>query len=157
MIRKFLYMVTLETNGSRKAVLEDAFNHKPTVESLRAAHKERCDLLDKETEEALAAPPSDDSSEDEIAQERRFQQKDHLANLAELISAITPAQLETAIEKGEYTLFLAGCRIGHLTIGTIQYFSEVSNVESPVALSQSVGVTVIRNGKPVPGYAGDPP
>lgn len=154
MIRKTFYSVNLESNGPKKAQLREIFDHPPTIDSLREAHKQASAVIDADVE---AHVPSDDSSEDEIWQEGIDRMRDELFRLDELISTIKPGGMVEAYDKGHHTIMVAGCRVGHVDIEKATYLSKdvPCHVESALALTQSVGVTLDRRGPRHPGPGPD--
>lgn len=155
MKRKEFFSVNLETNGPKKAVLKEIFDHPPTIESLREAHRQASLVIDQDVDSHVA---SDDSSEDEIWQEGIDRMRDELFRLDELISTIKPGGMVEAYDTGHHTIMVAGCRVGHIDIERATYLSqEPIRVEQALPLTQSVGVTLVRNGReihPGPGPEG---
>ena len=145
MKRKEFFSVCLETNGPKKAVLKEIFDHPPTLESLREAYNQAVKVID---DDVAAYTPSDDSSEDEIHDEGVERMRDELFRLDELISTIKPAGMVEAYDKGHHTIMVAGCRVGHIDIEKATYLSKETDVhvEQALALTQSVGVVVERRG-----------
>jgi len=145
MKRKEFFSVCLETNGPKKAVLKEIFDHPPTLESLREAYRQAVVVIDTDVENYVK---SDDSSEDEIHDEGVERMRDELFRLDELISTIKPAGMVEAYDKGHHTIMVAGCRVGHIDIEKATYLSkeEPIHVEQALALTQSVGVVVERRG-----------
>jgi len=145
MKRKEFFSVNLETNGPKKAVLKEIFDHPPTLESLREAYRQAVVVIDTDVENYVK---SDDSSEDEIHDEGVERMRDELFRLDELISTIKPAGMVEAYDKGHHTIMVAGCRVGHIDIEKATYLSKETDVhvEQALALTQSVGVVVERRG-----------
>lgn len=138
MKRKDLYSVSLETNCSGGGVLKETFDHLPTVESLRASWKLACDVVDQAVADHT---PSDDSAEDEIFDERINKWREELAALDELISAIKPGGMAEACDAGHHTIFVAGCRVGHIDIEKSTYLSQENDL-----VKQTVVATVEHRG-----------
>lgn len=117
MIRKMLYAVKVETNGPKKAVLKEVFDHPPTIDSLREAYKQASAVIDADVE----AHVSVEASADEIWQEGIDRMRDELFYLDELISTIKSGGIVEAFDKGYHMVFVAGVCVGHIDIEKYTY------------------------------------